>query len=79
LEAIEQRVARHDEQIKTLFGCAERVKTRLEKHESEDGVVVNKIMDEIKAIRADYANRLPVWTTLLLGVLMAALGWLAKG
>ena len=77
-EAIEQRVTRTEEQIRTLFNCAERTKDRLEKHEEEDGKAMGKIMDRLDKMQDAYANRLPIWAVCLIAALTSAIGWLAS-
>ncbi len=39
--------------------------------------VVGEMKSDIKEIKDQLANRLPLWATMLIGFLMAALGWLA--
>lgn len=56
------RLARHDEQITTLFNADIRLE---------------RCIEEIRSDLKQYANRLPVWATLLIGALMAVCGWLA--
>jgi hypothetical protein len=77
-EAIEQRVARAEEKITTLFTCAERIKNRQEAHETKDGEVVDRIMDRLDNMQSAYANRLPIWAVLLIATLTAGVGWLAR-
>lgn len=54
----ETDVARLQEQIKTLFGD------------------VNELKSDIKEIKDQLANRLPLWATILISFLTAACGWL---
>jgi hypothetical protein len=64
--------------------CADMVQTKewRKGHEQEhEGIsrTLKDVRDDLKAINKALMGRLPVWATLLLGVLMAALGWFAKG
>ena len=56
----EQEVARLQEQIKTLFGDVEELKS------------------DVKEIKQQLANRLPLWATILMSLLTGAIGWLLK-
>ncbi len=56
-----QDIARLQENIKTLFGDFEELKS------------------DVKEIKAQLANRLPLWATVLISVLTAAIGWLLAG
>jgi hypothetical protein len=56
----EQDVARLQEQIKTLFGDVEELKS------------------DVKEIKNQLANRLPLWATILMSLLTGAIGWLIR-
>lgn len=56
----EQDVARLQEQIKTLFGDVEELKS------------------DVKEIKNQLANRLPLWATMLISALTGAIGWLIR-
>ncbi len=56
----EQDVARLQEQIKTLFGD------------------VNELKSDVKEIKIQLANRLPLWATILISLLTGAIGWLIR-
>jgi hypothetical protein len=56
----EQEVARLQEQIKTLFGDVEELKS------------------DVKEIKNQLANRLPLWATILMSLLTGAIGWLIR-
>ena len=56
----EQEVARLQEQIKTLFGDVEELKS------------------DVKEIKQQLANRLPLWATILMSLLTGAIGWLLR-
>ena len=56
----EQDVARLQEQIKTLFGDVDELKS------------------DVKEIKTQLANRLPLWATLLISLLTGAIGWLLR-
>lgn len=56
----EQDVARLQEQIKTLFGDVDELKS------------------DVKEIKNQLANRLPLWATILISVLTGAIGWLIR-
>lgn len=56
----EQEVARLQEQIKTLFGDVDELKS------------------DVKEIKSQLANRLPLWATALMSLLTGAIGWLLK-
>ena len=73
----DQEVTRLQEQIKTLFASQTRIEKAQEDFEKESRATVNEIYTEIKALKDQFANRLPVWATMLIGFLMAALGWFA--
>lgn len=76
---MEQEIIRAQEQIKTLFNTQERLEEEQHKHEAEDKATFAEIVKEIKSIRSDYANRLPVWATFLFATLTAAVAWFARG
>ena len=52
----EQEVARLQEQIRTLFGDVEELKS------------------DVKEIKNQLANRLPLWATILMSLLTGAIG-----
>ena len=56
----EQDVARLQEQIKTLFGDVEELKS------------------DVKEIKNQLANRLPLWATMLISALTGVIGWLLR-
>jgi len=56
----EQELTRLQEQIKTLFGDVDEVKT------------------DIKEIKNQLANRLPLWATVLISALTGVIGWLLR-
>ena len=56
----EQDVARLQEQIKTLFGDVDELKS------------------DVKEIKNQLANRLPLWATILMSLLTGAIGWLIR-
>jgi hypothetical protein len=56
----EQDVARLQEQIKTLFGDVEELKS------------------DVKEIKNQLANRLPLWATVLISFLTGTIGWLIR-
>jgi len=56
----EQELTRLQEQIKTLFGDVEELKT------------------DVKEIKHQLANRLPLWATVLISVLTGTIGWLLR-
>ena len=56
----EQDVARLQEQIKTLFGDVEELKS------------------DVKEIKNQLANRLPLWATMLMSALTGVIGWLIR-
>ena len=56
----EQELTRLQEQIKTLFGDVEELKT------------------DVKEIKHQLANRLPLWATVLISVLTGTIGWLIR-
>jgi len=56
----EQDIARLQEQIKTLFGDVDELKT------------------DVKEIKQQLANRLPLWATMLISVLTGVIGWLIR-
>ena len=56
----EQDVARLQEQIKTLFGDVEELKS------------------DVKEIKNQLANRLPLWATMLISALTGVIGWLIR-
>ena len=56
----EQEVARLQEQIRTLFGDVEELKS------------------DVKEIKNQLANRLPLWATILMSLLTGAIGWLLR-
>ena len=56
----ERDVARLQEQIKTLFGDVDELKS------------------DVKEIKNQLANRLPLWATILISVLTGAIGWLIR-
>jgi TolA-binding protein len=56
----EQELTRLQEQIKTLFGDVEELKT------------------DVKEIKHQLANRLPLWATVLISFLTGTIGWLIR-
>ena len=56
----EQELTRLQEQIKTIFGDVEELKT------------------DVKEIKHQLANRLPLWATVLISVLTGTIGWLIR-
>ena len=56
----EQELTRLQEQIKTLFGDVDELKT------------------DVKEIKHQLANRLPLWATVLISVLTGVIGWLLR-
>mgnify|MGYP001139439193 CR=1 FL=1 len=56
----EQELARLQEQIKTLFGNVDELKT------------------DIKEIKHQLVNRLPLWATVLISFLTGTIGWLIR-
>jgi len=70
----EQEVARLQEQIKTLFMGQERIEKNQSEFEAETRNTVNDIYKEIKALKDQFANRLPTWATIVISILTAALG-----
>jgi hypothetical protein len=56
----EQELTRLQEQIKTLFGDVDELKT------------------DVKEIKHQLANRLPLWATVLISALTGAIGWLIR-
>lgn len=73
----QEEVARLQEQIKTLFAGQERLEKDQTDFEAETRKTVTDIYNEIKALKDQFANRLPLWATMLIGLLMAVIGWLA--
>ena len=66
----EHEITRIQEQVKTIFADLNELKCEL-KAEIKD------LKSEVKELREMLANRLPLWATLFIGFLMAALGWSA--
>ena len=56
----EQELTRLQEQIKTLFGDVDELKT------------------DVKEIKHQLANRLPLWATVLISFLTGTIGWLIR-
>lgn len=38
--------------------------------------MIEDLCKKVEALQRDYANRLPLWATMLIGLLTAAVGWL---
>jgi hypothetical protein len=76
MEDAVQRVTRLEEQSKTLFDCAKRLKARQEKHEEDDGRAMDRVFDRLDNMQDAYAGRLPIWATFLFSALFAACGYL---
>lgn len=70
----EQKIARIEEQIKTLFAGQERLEKNQDDFESEMRNTTGEIYREIKALKEDFANRLPTWATIIISILTASLG-----
>ena len=64
-------VTRLEEQVKTLFAGQARIEKSLEDFKTD-------IYKEIKELKEQFANRLPLWTTALISLLTAAVVWFAK-
>jgi len=75
----EEAVVRIQEQIKALYAGQERIEASQADFEKETRTTVNDIYKEIKALKDQFANRLPIWATILIAVLTAICGWLARG
>ncbi len=73
----EKDVTRLEEQIKTLFNNQDRLEKDREKDRLWFEGCVKELRDDVKAIKEQFANRLPVWATLLIALLTAVCGWLA--
>ena len=56
----EQELDRLQEQIKTLFGDVDELKT------------------DVKEIKQQLANRLPLWATMFISALTGIIGWLIR-
>lgn len=63
-------VTRLEEQVKTLFTGQARIEKSLEDFKSD-------IYKQIKELKDQFANRLPVWATTLIGILTGVCGFLA--
>lgn len=70
----EQEIARIQEQIKTLFDGQKRIEKNQSDFEHEVRETAGEICREIKALKEDFANRLPTWATVIISILTAALG-----
>lgn len=70
----EQEIARIQEQIKTLFDGQKRIEKNQSDFEHEVRETTGEIYREIKALKDDFANRLPTWATVIISILTAALG-----
>jgi hypothetical protein len=70
----QQEIARIQEQIKTLFAGQERLEKNQYDFESEMRNTTGEIYREIKALKEDFANRLPTWATIIISILTASLG-----
>lgn len=70
----DQEIARIQEQIKTLFAGQERIEKNQCDFEHEMREITGDIYREIKALKEDFANRLPTWATVIISILTAALG-----
>ncbi len=71
-------MTRLQEQVKTLFTSHKRLEERQEKHEEDDKTAFGEVAKQMQEINKNYSNRLPYWASLLIGVLMGAIGWLVK-
>lgn len=70
----EQEIARIQEKIKTLFDGQKRIEKNQCDFEREMRETTGEIYREIKALKEDFANRLPTWATVIISILTAALG-----
>jgi hypothetical protein len=70
----EQEIARIQEKIKTLFDGQKRIEKNQSDFEHEVRKTTGEICREIKALKGDFANRLPTWATVIISILTAALG-----
>lgn len=70
----EQKIARIEEQIKTLFAGQERLEKNQDDFESEMRSTTGEIYREIKSLKEDFANRLPTWATIVISILTASFG-----
>lgn len=59
----DQEIARIEEQIVTLFKNDERMERAVE-----------KLGYDVQEIKDEFANRLPIWATIVLSILTASLG-----
>lgn len=70
----QEEIVRIQEKIITLFAGLERLEKNQEAFEKETRGTVGDIYREIKALKEDFANRLPTWATVIISILTAALG-----
>lgn len=70
----QEEIVRIQEKIKTLFAGQERIEKNQSAFEKEMRETVGNIYHEIKALKEDFANRLPTWATVIISILTAALG-----
>jgi len=75
----EQDVTRLQEQVKSLFNAQEKLENNLEQHERDDKQTFAEVLKRMDEMHKSFQNRLPPWATAVIGILMAACGWLAKG
>jgi hypothetical protein len=61
-----EEITRMQEQIITLF-----------KNEEKMDRYVDRIQKDVEELKRYFANRLPIWATMLIGILMATCGWFA--
>lgn len=67
-------VARIEEQIKTLFAGQMRIEKRQDNFEKEIKDSICDLYREMKALKEQFANRLPTWATIVISILTALLG-----
>lgn len=71
----DEAVVRIEEQIKSLFSGQERIEFTQQKCEEEHKKEINEIYKEIKALKEQFANRLPIWASMFIAALTAICGW----
>lgn len=71
-------ISKIQEQIHTLFVNDERHERELAEVKQQVKDCNQAILDELKDLRKEMANRLPLWATTLIACLMALLGYYAK-
>lgn len=62
--------------VNECYGYNTDTRERLNKLEERHDELAKRVFDKLETIEDKLVSRLPIWATLLIAVLMSAVGWL---